>query len=147
MEDGCIFKAKIDCGYRSYGAICHGEYYLDLGCTRLELETPLGRGAGDGPMIFNGWRHFSRAPIMGARLLLLPHWRWAFDLEGTAPPPKSLGPVVQNSPCQEQVTYLEDRCCPISFFLVLLGAHGGSPKWHQPPSSGSSGSLGLVPPR
>lgn len=35
IEDGCIFKAKIDCGYRSYGVIYHGEYYLDLGCTRL----------------------------------------------------------------------------------------------------------------
>ena len=35
IEDGCIFKAKIDCGYRSYAAIYHGEYYLDLGCTRL----------------------------------------------------------------------------------------------------------------
>lgn len=126
MEDGCIFKAKIDCGYRSYGAICHGEYYLDLGCTRLELETPLGRGAGDGPVIFNGWRHFSRAPLMGACLLLLPHWRQALDLGGTAPPPNPWGSVVQTSPCQEQVTYL-DGCCPIPFFLVLLGAHGGSP--------------------
>lgn len=28
-EDGCVFKAEIDCGYQSYGAIHHGRYYSD----------------------------------------------------------------------------------------------------------------------
>lgn len=27
-QDGCVFKGQIDCGYRSYGIIYHGEYYL-----------------------------------------------------------------------------------------------------------------------
>lgn len=27
-QDGCVFKGQIDCGYRSYGIIYHGGYYL-----------------------------------------------------------------------------------------------------------------------
>ncbi len=30
-QDGCVFKGQIDCGYRSYGIIYHGEYYLGAG--------------------------------------------------------------------------------------------------------------------
>ncbi|KAJ8354023.1 hypothetical protein SKAU_G00215900 [Synaphobranchus kaupii] len=47
IEDGCVFKAEIDCGYRSYGVIYHCKYYSDEGTEQGGVTRELswvGRG-------------------------------------------------------------------------------------------------------
>ncbi len=50
-QDGCVFKGQIDCGYRSYGIIYHGEYYLGAG-----EEQERGGGRGGGVLLEGNWK-------------------------------------------------------------------------------------------